>query len=239
MINHNAPVSAYMQLMNYFSEAIARGDYKPGDKLPSENTICQKFGVSRTTVRQALQLLAQQNLIFSVHGRGSFVKAPSINNELTKITSFSQVLQQKGLQGKTCVYNYLPDAGNNPLLGNNVARLDLLGYISNAPAVYYRSYFGTALGQKMYEAARLAESNASAFSTYDLYEPIAVTRSRVTQTIRAVSATEELSKILSVPVGMALITLESVYYAPDGKALECKTGYYRSDIYSFNVQRNI
>lgn len=240
MIDHNLPTPAYMQLMHHFSEAIARGDYKPGDKLPSESTMCREFGISRTTVRQALQLLTQQNLIFSVHGKGSFVKMPAISSELTQITSFGQVLQQKGLKGRTCVHAYSPKVEEGHfLLGNAAASLDLLGYISNTPVVYYRSLFKPDLGEKMYQAAKQAESTGSAFSTYDLYDRVDVPRSRVEQTIRAINASEELSKILNIPADTALITLESVYYAPDGSVLEYKTGFYRSDTYSFNLQRNM
>lgn len=240
MIDHNAPVSAYMQLMNHFSEAIARGDYKPGDKLPSESVMCREFGVSRTTVRQALQLLAQQDLIYSVHGRGSFVKMPSLSNELTSIISFSQVLQQKGLQGRTGIHSFCPQVtGGHFLLGKAVSSLELVGYISDAPAVYYCSYLKAPLGEAMWEAAQQAEKRNAAFSTYDLYSKLNIPRSRVEQTIRAMNASEELAKILDIPAGMALIVLESVYYAPDGTALEYKTGYYRSDIYSFNLHRNV
>lgn len=240
MIDHNAPIPAYIQLMNHFSAAIAQGEYAPGDKLPSESAMCRDFGVSRTTVRQALQLLTQQDLIFSVHGRGSFVKMPAINSELTKITSFGQVLQQKGLSGYTHIRGYDPHTGEaHPVLGANVACLELLGYITNAPAVYYRSCFSTQLGDKMWQAAQAAAQSNTAFSTYDLYDRIGVPRARVEQTIRAVNATEDLAAILNVPTGMALITLDSVYFAPDGTALEYKTGYYRSDIYLFNLQRDI
>lgn len=240
MIDHNAPVSAYMQLMNHFSDAIAQGEYKPGDKLPSENAMCREFGVSRTTVRQALQLLTQQDLVFSVHGRGTFVKMPAISSELTRITSFGQVLQQKGLSGYTRIHGYCPRTSDvHPNLGADAACLELLGYISDAPAVYYRSFFKFQIGEKMWQAAKTAAQSNTAFSTYDLYDKIGVPRSRVEQTIRAISASEALSEILNIPVGMALITLDSVYYGADGTALEYKTGYYRSDIYSFNVQRNI
>lgn len=240
MIDHNAPVSAYMQLMNHFSDAIARGEYKPGDKLPSESVMCREFGVSRTTVRQALQLLTQQGLIFSAHGRGSFVKMPAIRSELTKITSFGQVLQQKGLSGYTRVHSYCPQVSDSHSdLGADASWLELLGYISDAPAVYYRSYFSPQLGEKMWQAAKTAAQSNTAFSTYDLYDRIGVPRSRVEQTIRAISASEALAKTLNIPAGMALITLDSVYYGADGTALEYKTGYYRSDIYSFNVQRDI
>ena len=91
----------------------------------------------------------------------------------------------------------------------------------------------------MWEAAIEEEKSGSAFSTYDLYSKIGVPLSRVDQTIRAINATAELEHILELPRGKALITLESIYYSVDGVPLEHKIGYYRSDIYSFHIQRQV
>ena len=79
MINHNSSVPMYLQISRQLSEAIQQGGYNPGDKLPSESTLCQQYDVSRITVRQALNLLIQQDMAFSVHGKGTFVKPPAIN----------------------------------------------------------------------------------------------------------------------------------------------------------------
>ncbi len=242
MANQNPPASMYIQLTNHLADAIAKGEYAVGDKLPSENTLCQQFGVSRITVRQALQRLSQQGLIYSVHGKGSFVKAPSVSNELDQIVSFSKVLEQKGLDGYTRVCNYsnpASDAAAYRHLGASVVSLDLLGYISKAPAVYYTSHFPADLGKKMLSAAQQAEQDGLAFSTYDLYKKIGVALSRVEQTIRAVNADAKLSEILNVPNGEALIVLESVYYGTDDAPLEHKISYYRADVYSFHIRRNV
>lgn len=242
MSDHNPSVSRYIQLTNHLSNAIAQGQYAVGDKLPSENTLCREFGVSRITVRQALQMLTQQGLIYSVHGKGSFVKAPSISNELNQIVSFSRVLQQKGLDGYTRVCNYSNPAADMQSyrhLGPSVISLDLLGYISNSPVVYYNSHFPADLGKAMLKAAQQSEQDGLAFSTYDLYSQIGVSLSRVEQTIRAVNANQKLADILKVPCGEALMVLDSVYYAADDTALEHKISYYRADVYSFHIQRNV
>ncbi|GAA1031459.1 hypothetical protein GCM10009557_26900 [Virgisporangium ochraceum] len=55
---------------------IAQGDYKPGDKLPSERTLVDELGAGRTTVRLVLSKLAAQGLIEAQHGRGYFVCSP-------------------------------------------------------------------------------------------------------------------------------------------------------------------
>lgn len=242
MGNQNNTTSMYIQLSNHLADAIAKGEYAVGDKLPSENGLCQQFGVSRITVRQALQRLAQQGLIYSVHGKGSFVKAPSVSNELDRIVSFSKVLEQKGLEGYTRVCNYANPAADSVSyrhLGTSVISLDLLGYISKAPAVYYTSHFPVDLGKQMLSAAQQAEQDGLAFSTYDLYKKIGVPLSRIEQTIRAVNADTKLSEILNVPNGEALMVLESVYYDENDTALEHKISYYRADVYSFHIRRNV
>ncbi len=114
MINHNSSVPMYIQIANELSQAIYDGVYRAGDKLPSESSLCGQFEVSRITVRQALTMLVQRDLAFSVHGKGTFVKTPDISHELNKIISFSRVLQQKGLQGRTQIQSYKPDCMDEP-----------------------------------------------------------------------------------------------------------------------------
>lgn len=242
MINHNSSVPMYIQISKQLSEAICQGEYGPGDKLPSENNLCQEFEVSRITVRQALNLLIQQDLAFSVHGKGTFVKPPALNHELNKIISFSRVLQQKGLKGHTCIQSFNPDCQDETAvsrIGSSVSNLNLIGYATQTPVVYYRSYFPSELGLNMWRAARDAERSGNAFSTYDLYARIGVGMFRVEQNIGAVNADSQLADVLELPKDKALIVLESLYYAADGSPLEYKLGYYRSDIYSFHLQRQL
>lgn len=72
-----SPVSSnklYIQIYNQIKEAILRGDFSVGDKLPSEKEFCEMFGVSRVPVREALSALELNGLVESVHGAGVFVK---------------------------------------------------------------------------------------------------------------------------------------------------------------------
>ena len=242
MINHNSSVPMYMQLANTLSEAVYQGKYGPGDKLPSENELCRRFNVSRITVRQALNLLIQQGMAFSVHGKGTFVKALDISHELNKIISFGSVLQQKGLKGHTYIQSYEEDVMDDEAmkrLGGPVSSLKLIGYADQTPVVFYCSYFPKELGEKMWSAAKEEEKTGNAFSTYDLYARLGIHQFRVDQTIRAANADPQLAKRLTVPKGKAVMVLESQYYSIDGRPLEYKQGYYRSDIYSFHLKRQI
>src|SRR6478735_5117351 len=71
-------VTAYQALAADLRDRIVSGEFQPGDRLPIEPDLCVRYGVSRSTVREALRLLASQNLIRTVRGTtgGSFVAHP-------------------------------------------------------------------------------------------------------------------------------------------------------------------
>src|SRR5262245_57981731 len=66
-------IPLYYQVQHTILQRIARGEYAPGAQLPSESELSRELGVSRVTVREALRLLAQENRLLKVQGRGTFV----------------------------------------------------------------------------------------------------------------------------------------------------------------------
>src|SRR5262249_55960729 len=72
-IDRASPVPYYFQLAELLEQEIVGGRWQPGVRLPSEPGLCDRFGLSRTTVRQALSRLEQEGLIMRDKGRGTFV----------------------------------------------------------------------------------------------------------------------------------------------------------------------
>ena len=66
-------IPLYYQVQHTISQRIGRGEYAPGTQLPSETELSRELGVSRVTVREALRVLAQENILVKVQGRGAFV----------------------------------------------------------------------------------------------------------------------------------------------------------------------
>src|ERR1044072_1204418 len=66
-------IPLYYQVQHTISQRISRGEYAPGSQLPSETELSRELGVSRVTVREALRVLAQENLLVKTQGRGTFV----------------------------------------------------------------------------------------------------------------------------------------------------------------------
>src|SRR5579863_1888906 len=76
------PMPLYHQLKQIVRSEIERGMYKPGDRLPSEPELIQRYGVSRITVRQALTELENEGVVVRRHGKGTYVAEQHIEQDL-------------------------------------------------------------------------------------------------------------------------------------------------------------
>lgn len=73
-MEHTRSTSRYEQVADTLRAAIQRGEYRPGDALPSEIALGEQFGLSRPTIRQAIALLRAEGLVAAEHGKGTFVR---------------------------------------------------------------------------------------------------------------------------------------------------------------------
>ena len=89
-LNRDSASPLYYQLKEYIKEAIVKGQYKPNDRLPTEEELCKVFSVSRPVVRQAYSLLIREGLVERQKGSGTFVKQTVKRNSLfTDFVTFS------------------------------------------------------------------------------------------------------------------------------------------------------
>ena len=87
----------YRQIADAFREKINAGELKPGDALPTESSLQEAFSVSRVTVRQALKLLADEQIIESIQGSGSYVKEERVNYDIYQLTGFYEKLADRNV----------------------------------------------------------------------------------------------------------------------------------------------
>jgi GntR family transcriptional regulator len=85
----------YLQVRDYL-RTLATQDLDAGDPLPSERELCDRFSVSRMTVRQAVDALVVEGLLERVHGRGMFVARPKVDLQV-RLTSFSEEMRRRGM----------------------------------------------------------------------------------------------------------------------------------------------
>lgn len=88
----------WFQIADRLNKAIKRGEFAPGDNLPSEADLNREYGVSRTTARAALDFLENEGLILRRSGKGSMVLPPRVDQQLKLLSSFSEDMRARGLR---------------------------------------------------------------------------------------------------------------------------------------------
>ena len=96
-IDPDLSVPLYLQIREYLVQKINESVYPSGSRLPSERDLAAYFGVSRVTVRQALNSLIQEGLIYAQTGKGHYVRKTKIDQELGVLTSFTEEMHQRGV----------------------------------------------------------------------------------------------------------------------------------------------
>ncbi|MCR4440738.1 MAG: GntR family transcriptional regulator [Peptococcaceae bacterium] len=241
--NNSLPL--YLQLKNIISGQIKDGVLKPGEKLPSERELCERYGVSRITVRQALNELSNEGLIDRSHGKGTFVSRTKVEQDLYSITPFQHFILSKGMkprtmyiEGKVIPNSYHLSKILNVPLSENLVEMALLGLGDDMPMSFYTSFFSYELGIKMQELAQRAASENRSFTTFDLYKEIPqITLGVINQTFEASIADAYISNILKIKKGNPILIAESIIYSHDDRPLEYKTTIYRGDKYKFSLIR--
>lgn len=84
MIDRASGLPVYRQVATALREKIDSGEYKPGERLPSERELIEAFGVSRITIREAISLLRSEGLVAAEHGKGVFVRPPNRVQRLSR-----------------------------------------------------------------------------------------------------------------------------------------------------------
>lgn len=91
-------IPLYYQIRETLRNRIVRGDFEPGEKIPTEEELREEFGVSQITVRRALTDLTREGILERIPGKGTFVQEPGVERDLGQLTSFSQEMERNNLK---------------------------------------------------------------------------------------------------------------------------------------------
>lgn len=106
-VNKSTPIPLYFQFKNILIEMMKDDVLKPGDMIPTEFELCEIYGISRTTIRQALTELVNEGKFYRVKGRGTFVAQTKIKHDFTKkVKSFSDDMLNHGYTPSTKVLEF-------------------------------------------------------------------------------------------------------------------------------------
>ena len=86
----HGPLPRYYQLKEIIREHVRSGAWTPGEPIPSERELSERYGISRMTVRQSVSELVNEGLLYRQQGRGTFVARPRISQQLLRLTGFTE-----------------------------------------------------------------------------------------------------------------------------------------------------
>lgn len=100
---HTSPFRLYHRLGQVIRSKIQSGEWQVGEQIPSERRLMQAFGVSRATVRQAIENLVKEGFLYRVHGKGTFVAPPKLKQGVLHLLDFSNIIRRNGLNPSACL----------------------------------------------------------------------------------------------------------------------------------------
>ena len=227
------PVPLYHQVKTAILREIEAGRWAPGEQLPTENALIERFHVSKITVRQALAELAQMGYIRREQGRGTFAQRPPLEEGPRELTSFTGEMRGHGMSASSEVLQQgaiaAPlDVADCLLLtrGTPVFRLQRLRLAENQPMGLQTSFIPLHLAPGI---DRLAFEHASLYEMLATHYALYAATAR--ETHRAVRVGRKEAGLLRVPAGSPALAAERLTRLEDGRPLEYVQSIMRGDRY--------
>ena len=237
-IDRNSHLPLYIQVKQLLSEKIRVGEWKPGEKIPSEEEIQQIFNVSRTTVRQAMREIELEGKINRQAGRGTFVTQPkfvegpdAFELEMSEFTKQGMQVSWQVIQAGEVV---APDKVAEWLqipTGTKVFCLQRLRY-ANDLAIGHTDSYVTAEYMDQIDLS-LAKTAGTMFylSRMDLSNCTAE------HFLESLPAEREDAKILGVERGAPVMVVSRVLRNAENRQFEFFRGVYRGDRFRYHIHR--
>src|SRR6266481_4453055 len=157
-VNPGSALPLYAQVESILAASIADGTFPPGSRLPNEEELVERYGVSRTTIRQTIQILVRRGLIEIRRGKGTFVLQPKITAELTELSGFVEDMQSLCRQATArLIDKRIVPAGESVARqlaiakGTKVVRIQRVRLADDTPLSFDETYLPREIGEKVIE----------------------------------------------------------------------------------------
>ncbi len=230
------PVPLYQQLADRLRRQIADGDYRIGDRLPSEGALGEEFGVSRITVRAALDQLSAAGMLQRLRGKGTFVSAPPVEHKLIRLTDFVEDMMAAGLNPTSRVFRLDEEPATPELAiapGTPVVRLDRLRLGDNAPIAVDTTFLPLRYGRLLERGYLEHETIYRQLETR--YGIPVLSGGFLTE---AGVASADLAAQLRIDQGSPLLIIRRTSYSTNREVIYYQKRYYRAYRVRYRLELN-
>jgi GntR family transcriptional regulator len=231
-LDKNLPVPLYHQLQGVLKAEIESRKWRADEQIPNETKIAERFGVSKITVRQALQKLAEQGYIRREHGRGTFVARRKFDEGPRELTSFTEEMRRRDLAATSRVLGQfvweadarVADALLLPL-HSPIFVLKRVRLAGGEPMSVQTAHIPAAFvpGLEVTENSSLYEVLQSRYHLY---------AARARETYFAAAAEPQAAELLGIPAGSPVFSVERVTLLPNERPFEFVQSVVRGDRYT-------
>ncbi len=232
----------YLQIRSVILKAIRNRDLQPRQKIPSLNKLSEMTGVSRVTVRQALQSLINEGWLFTVPGKGTYVaESPRIEHSLQQLLGWTDEIRMQGLTPSSKVIScetiplipYLAHWLEVPA-GTMAYRITRIRYANEYPLALERAHLVCA---KFPGLDQLIDSETSLYKI--LQDHFHVQPVRAIQFLEANDADQTAAKLLDIEFGQSVLVSERISYSAIGEPLELVVGIQKPGFVRFKTELNV
>jgi DNA-binding GntR family transcriptional regulator len=224
----------YKQLMQRLRNDITAGVYPAGERIPGEQALCEIYGVSRVTVRKALDEIVRCGLLLRRQGKGTFVAQEKIMHDLSHVTSFSDACAQIGQTAQTRLIERrreMATAEDCEKLGvdgdGEVISICRLRLSDDEPVMLEFNRFSVSLSFLL--------DDPLTGSLYALLSAHGLVPSHAVHDISMGCAAGQVARLLETKTGDALLLLDQLVFDQHGRPLHLSRQWIRGDKFTFRI----
>lgn len=233
-IDRASPVPLYFQVAQHLEQLIESGAYPAGTRLENEIVLAEQLGLSRPTMRRAIEYLVDRGLLVRKRGVGTQVVQPKVRRPV-ELSSLYDDLRAAGREPRTDVLAFAVERPSKVVAevlgladGTEVYAVKRLRFTGNEPLVIMRNYLPVGL-------VALDADSLQARGLYELLRGSGIALKIAAQTIGGRAAKPNEARLLHEKPGAALLTMTRTTYDDTGRAVEYGSHVYRASRYTFEL----
>jgi GntR family transcriptional regulator len=228
----------YDQVYQSLLQQIVNGFYPIHQQLPSENELSEQFDVSRITIRQALNRLQLEHLVYKIQGKGTFVSAPKTFQNISQLQGFAEAMSNLGHEVFNIVKSFRFIAATPKIasklkisLNSTVAEIKRIRLLDHKPVSFELTYLPENIGLAL-QPIDLATRDVF----LALEEDLSIALGHADLSIDATLADEELSELLQIDRNAPLLRVERLTHDAQGHPIDFEYLYFSAESFQYRLR---